>query len=308
MTRHQRAFDQYDPEGIAMPTFATPEPIFAKLDLYAGEVHITAGDRTDTVVEVRPADESKPADVRAAEQTKVDYADGRLLVKSPKRLSDVLGHLGSRKYASVQVRVELPAGSQVHGSSGLGTLHCTGSYGECELSVGAGAIWIEDAETVRLNTGGGDITVGRVAGRAEATTGVGEVRIRTIGDTAVIKNSAGSCRIGEVTGDVRVKTASGDIVIDQAHADVDAKTAAGKIRIGEVSHGSIVLQSAAGELEVGVREGTAAWLDLHSTAGGVRNLLDDADGPGGTDRTVEVRARTQLGDIVIRRSSPTAHE
>ena len=39
-----------------MPTFDTPEPITVVIDLSVGDVRITASDRADTVVEVRPTD------------------------------------------------------------------------------------------------------------------------------------------------------------------------------------------------------------------------------------------------------------
>lgn len=289
-----------------MPTFNTPEPISVTLDLHVGDARIIAGDRADTIVEVRPSDESKAIDVTAAEQTRVEYVDGKLLVKSPKRRGSIIG-FGAGKGASVDVRIELPAGSSVHGSSALGGFHCEGRFGECELKTSLGAIWLDHADAVRLNTSGGDVTVGRLTGHAEVTSGVGEVRIREIDGTAVIKNSVGNSKVGDVTGDVQVNAATGDILIDRAHAAVAAKTAVGKVRIGEVSRGSIVLESGTGGLEVGIREGTAAWLDVHSTAGSVRNLLETSGGPEQTDQTVEVRARTQFGDIVIRRSSPASH-
>ncbi|GAA4621464.1 DUF4097 family beta strand repeat-containing protein [Actinoallomurus vinaceus] len=285
-----------------MPTFATPEPISATLDiLLSCEIRVTASDRTDTVVEVRPADASKASDVRAAEEIRVEYTDGQLLVKAKKRTA--LMALGPGKDAAVQVDVELPAGSDLDASTGMGNVHCAGRLGDCEVSSGAGGIWIEDADTLQVKTGGGDVTARRVAGDTKITTGVGEVRLRRADGAVTIKTSSGAALVGEAAGDVRVRSASGDIVIDRAHADVEAKTSAGKIRIGEVSQGSIVMQSAAGQLEVGVREGTAAWLDVHTTAGSVQNLLDTADGPGEADRTVEVRARTSLGDIVIRRAA-----
>jgi Putative adhesin len=289
-----------------MPTFTTPDPISATIDLFVGDVRITAADRADTLVEVLPTDESKTDDVRAVEQTKVGYADGRLVVKGPKRLSNRIG-LGGRG-PSVQIRIELPSGSSVHGSSAMGTFHCEGRLGDCEWSTGAGTLSVDEAGALRLTCGGGDITVGHVTGDGRATTGVGEVRIRRIGGSVAIKNSAGNTWVGEAGGEVRVRSASGDIVIDQAHADVDAKTSAGKIRIGEVSEGSVVMQSAAGLLEIGVREGTAAWLDVQAVAGNVHNLLDASDGPESADRTVEVRARTALGDILIRRASLAAQE
>src|SRR5262249_15902452 len=68
----------------AMPTFDTPQPISVNLELGVGDIRIAASDRDDTVVEVRPTDPGKKADVTAAEQTRVEYVDGRLLVKAPK--------------------------------------------------------------------------------------------------------------------------------------------------------------------------------------------------------------------------------
>ena len=60
-----------------MPTFDTPEPISAVVDLVVGDVRITASDRDDTAVEIRPSDESHEPDVRAAEQTRVEYSAGQ---------------------------------------------------------------------------------------------------------------------------------------------------------------------------------------------------------------------------------------
>ena len=52
--------------AVAMPTFATPQPIHVSLELAAGAVRISASERTDTVVEVRPRDPASAADVQAA--------------------------------------------------------------------------------------------------------------------------------------------------------------------------------------------------------------------------------------------------
>ena len=67
-----------------MPTFDTPEPISVTVEFGVGDLRIVASDRTDTMVEVRPSDPAKKADVTAAEQTRVEYAGGRLLIKAPK--------------------------------------------------------------------------------------------------------------------------------------------------------------------------------------------------------------------------------
>ena len=67
-----------------MKTFDTPAPITLSLELGVGDVRIDASDRTDTTVEVRPSDPLKKADVAAAEQTQVEFGNGRLLVQAPK--------------------------------------------------------------------------------------------------------------------------------------------------------------------------------------------------------------------------------
>ena len=66
-----------------MPTFDTPAAISVTVELSVGDLRVNATDRTDTVVEVRPSDPGKKADVAAAEQTRVEYANGSLLIKTP---------------------------------------------------------------------------------------------------------------------------------------------------------------------------------------------------------------------------------
>lgn len=75
----------------------------------------------------------------------------------------------------------------------------------------------------------------------------------------------------------------------------------GGICVGDVTRGRIDLRTSVGDLEVGIHEGTAAWLDLNPKYGTVRNSLGSA-GPAESDETVEVHARTATGDIIIRRA------
>ena len=293
-----------------MPVFTTPEPISVTIELSAGDVRIIASDRTDTVIEVRPRDDDRTSDIRAAEQTQVEYSSGRLLVKSRQRnfiYEGARSVIGPGKGSPVvDVTIELPAGSHLQGDLGMGDIGGEGRLGECQLKTGLGNIRLDHASALHLKTGMGDIAVDRVSGDADVTTGSGEVRIGHIGGAAVIKNSNGDTVVREVTGDLRVKSANGRISVDRAHASVMAKTANGNIRIGEVVSGEIVLETAAGELEVGIREGTAAWLDVSAHYGRVRNSLDEAGSPEQSEATVEVRARTSYGDIKIHRANQTA--
>ena len=166
-----------------------------------------------------------------------------------------------------------------------------------------GNIRLDHAGALHATTAYGNVVVDRVVGDAEVTSGSGDVRIGELDGEAVIKNSNGDIAVADVTGDLRVKAANGDIAVGRAHGSVTAKTARGDVRIREVSRGTIVMETAAGELEVGIHEGTAAWLDVSTQFGSVRNSLGAAEEPAPSEHTVEVRARTSVGDIVIGRSA-----
>ena len=282
-----------------MPTFDTPEPIAVTLDVGVGDIRVVAGDRTDTVVDVRPSDPAKRSDVTAAEQTRVEYSSGRLLIQAQKgwRWSFRSGR------ESIDVQIELPSGSQVNGEAGVAALHCTGHIGGCRFQTGVGDIQLDQAGPLELKAGAGDITVGHVVGDADVST-AGAVGIGSVEGAAVIKNSNGDTWIGEVTGDVRVKAANGRITIDRARGAATVKTANGDLRLGEVERGAVLAESANGKIDVGIRDGAAAWLDLKTGFGNVHNELQAADRPDPDEEAVDVRARTAYGDITIRRSLP----
>ena len=279
-----------------MPTFDTPEPIAVTLDVGVGDIQVVASDRTDTVVDVRPSDPAKKSDVTAAEQTRVEYASGRLLVKAPKAWKWSLRSGGE----SIDVQIELPTGSQVSGETGVAALHCTGRIGGCRYKTGVGDIHLDEAGRLELRAGAGDITVGQAVGEVEVST-AGAVGIGSVDGTAIIKNTNGDTWIGEVTGDVRVNAANGRITIDRARAAASAKTANGDVRLGEVARGAVLVQSANGKIEIGVRDGVAVWLDLKTGFGNVMNDLHASDRPTPDEEAVDVRARTAYGDITIRR-------
>jgi hypothetical protein len=265
-----------------MPTFDTPEPISVSLRIGVGEVRIIASDRADTVVDVQPSDPARSSDVIAAEQTVVEYADGELEIKGPRR-GKRYSLRGDRM--SIDLRIEVPTGSVLRGQAGLAPLRATGTLGEC-----------------RYRTGAADITVDEVTGATELTTGTGAVRVDRIGGTSVIRNANGDTRIGESRGELRVKSANGGISVGRADGSVVATTANGDIHLGDVAGGTVVAETSVGRVEVGVRSGVAAWLDLHTSFGRVRNLLDAGGGPGPGEGTVEVRARSSLGDITVGRA------
>ncbi|MGA4838488.1 DUF4097 family beta strand repeat-containing protein [Streptomyces sp. G45] len=278
-----------------MPAYETPQPISVTIDLVIGDVRVAAAPRTDTDVEVRPSDPRRPADVAAAERTRVEHTRGALRVRGPRQR-------GFGKAGSVAVTIALPAGSAVRGAAGVADLRATGRLGACRFTTSVGDIRLEETGPLDVSSSAGDISVDRVRGRAEATTGTGDVRICEVAGPAIVKNRNGDSWLGEVTGDLRLSAANGALTVGKAHRAVDARTANGDIRIGEVVRGSVVLDTTSGRLDVGIGSGTAALLDVSSRAGSVHNFMTAADGPGTSDDTVEVHACTRAGDVAIHRA------
>ncbi|WP_336321313.1 DUF4097 family beta strand repeat-containing protein [Streptomyces lavendofoliae] len=280
-----------------MPSFDTPASISVTAHVEAGSIQFTAGDRPVTVVEVRPRDPKKDVDVRAADQTRAAYANGVLTVRTPKGNLLGLGRTGV-----VDVTVELPTGSHVELTGAWAQVIGEGRLGEVRVKTSSGDVRLDTTGPLKLTASHGSITVDRIEGSAEITTSSGSLRVGLADGPAVLKNSHGTTTVDAATGELRVSGANGDIEIRRAEDSVTATTAHGTLRVGDVARGTVQLETSYGAIEVGVREGTAAWLDVSSAAGQVRNGLTESGAPGRTEDTVKVRARTRFGNIDIRRA------
>ncbi|MBN6054617.1 DUF4097 family beta strand repeat protein, partial [Nonomuraea sp. RK-328] len=205
-----------------MQTFDTPAPISVVLAIPAGSVRFIAADRAGTAVEVRPANASKGRDVKAAEQTTVEYADGVLRIVTAETKNQYLGPSGS-----VEVTVELPAGSRVEAKTASVELQAVGRLGDVVFEGAYRQIKIDEVASLRLTAVDGDVEVGRLGGPAEISTASGDIRIA---------EAAG--------GKVVLRTQSGDISIAAAagvSAALDAGTSHGRITNALKNDGSAEL-------------------------------------------------------------------
>jgi hypothetical protein len=278
-----------------MPSFDTPGAISVTARVEAGSIQFTASDRVDTVVEVRPRNPKKDLDVRTVDQTEVTYAGGTLTVATPK--SGLFGRTGT-----VDITVELPTDSRIDMTGSWAQVLGEGRLGEVRVKTSSGDVRLDTTGPLQLAASHGSITVERVEGSAEISTSSGSMRVGFLDGPAVLKNSHGTTTVGAVTGELRVSGANGDIEIRRAEDSVTATTAHGTLRVDDVARGTIQLETSYGAIDVGIREGTAAWLDANSTSGQVRNSLTASDSPEQGGDTVKVRARTRHGNIDIRRA------
>jgi hypothetical protein len=283
-----------------MPTFATPEPITVTLDVVIADVRLRASERADTVVTIAPRNPSDSEDVEAADRARTEFADGRLEIRAHRSW---LTNISPRRTGgALDIEIELPTGSEVRGEASIAEVHAAGELGACHFTTSVGDLTFDRTGPATLSTHG-RVSAARIGGTAEIKSG-GTVRIGELAGTTTIKNLNGATEVGTVAGGLTCRSANGDIAVDTALADVKATTSNGAIRVDEVVRGDISLETANGRIEVGIRPGTAARLDVHSRLGVVRNALDQAEGPDRSDEIATVRARTSLGDVVIRRPEP----
>ncbi|GAA2635077.1 DUF4097 family beta strand repeat-containing protein [Actinomadura fulvescens] len=191
-----------------MQKFDTPAPIAAVLDIPAGRVQFLAADRADTVVEVLPANASKGRDVKTAEQTTVEYADGVLRIAAP--AGQIFGPSGS-----VEVTVKLPAGSTVEAKAAAAELRGVGRLGDVAFDGAYRQIKLDEVASVRLTATDGDVEIGRLGGPAEISTQRGDIRIA--------EARRGTVVLSTLSGDISVAAASG------VSASLDAGTSYGRI-------------------------------------------------------------------------------
>lgn len=277
-----------------MATFATPGPINATVEVAGAQVRVTASDRTDTVVRVAPIDASNRSDVKVADKTKVDFADGQLSVKTT---------VSGSKNGSVAITIDLPAGSGLAAYLAHSAVHADGSFGECQLHLASGRVQVDRIDALQANISTGEVAIDHIAGPASIDGAAFALRIGAVEGTVGLSNSGGQAWIGHASADLDLGSASCDFDIDRADGSVTASTASGAIRIGRMTNGQAKLTNGSGDIEVGIAEGTPASIDVNSERGAVHNFVSSQSEPGPSDARVSVYARTRHGDITLQRAA-----
>jgi DUF4097 and DUF4098 domain-containing protein YvlB len=260
-----------------MPTFQTPEPIAVRIDAGGGSIHLVATDRTDTVVQVRPRDESRSSDVRAAEHTRVDFRNGELVVSAKHGLP-------------LDLEISLPSRSRLRVAMASAHLRAEGEFADCKF---AGA--------------SGDVEVDSVVGKMKATNASGSFIVHKAEGSVSVATASGDVTIGNLDGDLQFRAASGSLTVDRLRGQVKSQSASGSVEVAAAVSGAVSANTSSGEVAVGVAEGTAVQLDIITGSGVVTNTLQPSDGPELGDETFVLQVRSGSGGVDIHRAQQ-AHE
>jgi hypothetical protein len=135
-------------------------------------------------------------DTKTAEQTTVAYADGVLRIMASTPSNQLSGPSGS-----LEVTVQLPAGSRIEGKAASAELRGVGRLGDVAFEGAYRQIKIDEAASVRLTATDGDVEVGRLNGPAEISTARGDIRItEAVRGTVVLRTQSGDITVGAAAG------------------------------------------------------------------------------------------------------------
>jgi putative adhesin len=208
-----------------MPTFTTPGPIAATVQVAGARVRVGASDRTDTVVHVEPVNKDSKSDLKVAEKTKVEFSDGQLTVKTTR---------SGDKNGSVAITIDLPAGSSLAVDLAHSSVHADGPLGDCELQMSSGQVQLDRINALRANAAGGEVTVAHIAGPASIEAASCSFDIARADGSVSASTASGAVRIGRLArGHAELVTGSGNIevAISQGSAvRVDAKSERASVR------------------------------------------------------------------------------
>jgi DUF4097 and DUF4098 domain-containing protein YvlB len=282
-----------------MTTFTTPGPAALTVRFAAGRLVVNAvddGSASTATVDVRPANPDSSTDVEHAAATLVEQRGATIEVIAP----SAKGWFG--RNPRLDIRALVPSRSRVDADVKSADVELLGEFGRAAISTASGDVSIGHAAELSIRTASGDLACRSVGGDATVTTASGDVRLDAVSGSAQVSTASGDVAVGRVDGDARLRSASGDVGLEHTGGSVSARTASGDVRVVSVRTGTVQIDSASGDVEIGVAAGTAAWLDVQSLSGSVSSDLDAADAPGDETGTVSIHAHTLSGDVHIRRA------
>ena len=245
--------------------FPTPTPIDLYVENAAGSVDVFADAQAETTVDIAG---------RIPEEVVVELTGQRLTIR-PRRRHRL-------RHQRLDITVHLPAGSTVEAVTAAAGVTVRGTIASLEATAASASVSVDDVT--------GAVSVGSASG---------SLRAGAIGGPLSFRSASGSLRADKVGGECTASSASGSITIGVVDDDVAASSVSGAVAVREAHRGTVELSATSGSVEVGVRRGTVAWLDVSSVGGRVRSDLTDEGAPTSGGAALTVRARSVSGHVAV---------
>lgn len=275
--------------------FETTGPINLTVELYVGDVTLRTHESTTTTIRLHPHGSRGE---EHADKFVVEARGNDVVVLAPKKGSGLL----ALAKGTVDVEVDLPAGSTVDARTGSGDISGSGVYAEVRVATGSGDVTVDEVGTGEAKSGSGDVRLRIVRAGASLKTGSGDLVVDLAGGRIDAVSGSGDVSIRRIEAGAKVKTGSGDVVVGSTAGDLDLLTGTGDVRVDAVHGGELRAKTGTGDVVLGVPHGVAAYLDLNTVTGDVAIDLDDAVGPDDAESTTALTVHSGSGDIHVKRA------
>jgi DUF4097 and DUF4098 domain-containing protein YvlB len=266
----------------------------------AGLVTVTAGPGAETTVRLEALTPGAEELVeRATVECRASGGQHLVTVKVPKQGVRLL-----RRHA-VEVRVDLPEGSDVAAIVASADVDVTGAIGNGEFTTASGDVSTDDvAADFVARSASGNFTVGAVGGDLKAQTASGDVRCSSVAGRTVFTTVSGDLEVGAAAKAVEVKATSGDVRLGEVAQGARVVNVSGNVRVLVLDEGSLHVRSVSGNVLVGVATGVDLHVDVETVSGEITSdiALGHEPGPQHGDTRVDVRVRSVSGDVAIERA------
>ena len=161
---------------------------------------------------------------------------------------------------------------------------------------------------VNLKTGGGNLSVFSIKGKAELSTSGGNVSIEDISGETVISTMGGNINLSGFNGNVNAETSGGNVKMSGTNGVVAASTMGGNITLTYTGKNyGIALSTMAGNIKLDIPNEFDADVDLSTTCGRITGDLTGVNekhtgsnlkstiGSGGS----ELKCTTMAGTITV---------
>ncbi len=278
-----------------MYTFETPGATTLVVRTGAGEVTVTAEETERTTVDLTPLN---AAGEDAVAEARVEQQRDSVVVDIPRSRGGLF-----RPHPTVAVAITCPTGTLLEVKAESADVFATGTFANALVTTGSGEVSVEDVTgAAKLKSGSGTVSAGRVGRGLVVTTGSGDVHVDETSQSAVVTVGSGDIRIGAVSGEAVTKTGSGDIEVGRLGGTLMTKSGSGDLVVRRATSGAVKANGASGSITIGIEHGTAAWLDVSTLTGKVRQELDQTDAPADGQQRIEITAHTVSGDLRVHRS------
>ena len=205
-------------------------------------------------------------------------------------------HKGSAPTLYADLRITLPAGSNVALRNVIGRVNGGDLEGNLAIDTGSGDVQIaSQSGQLLVDTGSGDVVIGSTRGETKIDTGSGDVVVRRFVGNGSIDTGSGSVTVQKVSaGKLTIDTGSGDVTLQDGEAGrVIAKTGSGGVKILSVELEDLTAETGSGDVTVQSSLARTKRLTAETGSG-------DVDIKAGPNASFDIVSDQGSGDLSVR--------